>query len=152
MAKKNFTFPPARAPAAVVTRTDAIPEATVLTAGLAIPENRHLQLKRKELIDELGVTTARIHSQIHFRLAFSLGTIWLVILGASLAMILRGGHILVALLLGFIPSVLQLILLLTGKALAMQPGRLELGIGLMWASDVVLVMLDVVVIRWFLRR
>ena len=94
--------------------------------------------------------------KVDFRVWCIVSSCWFVscsmILGAGLAIIFRGGHLLVSVLLSFLPSVIALVFIVAGRNLVQNPNTEGVGIMIVWLSNAIVIGLDALVLGRFLRR
>jgi hypothetical protein len=141
-----------RVPERIIDAALAISEAELADPNSRLPEDRLLPQFRAKLINKISLTARQIRAEIHTRFAYCTGTIWLVLLGAGLAIVFRGGHLLMALLLSFLPSIAALVFIVAGRNLSQNAGTEDLGIATIWLSNLIVIVLDIVVLGKFLRR
>lgn len=110
-------------------------------------ENERVSLLRG--IVQLGL---EISSIIHSRLAFSAGALVMLVLAAGLAIIFRGGQLLTAFAISFIPGMLIVVFNIMGRQMAEKPDTYLPGVIIIWAAIGLLALADVVVLGRFLRR
>jgi len=96
----------------------------------------------------LGNITRRIAATISERIAFSVSVLFLVILGAVLGIVYRGAHIVVAFGISFVPTLLVIITIVTGRQLACNETTHVAGLALIWSGLIVVAILD----GWMLTR
>jgi len=94
---------------------------------------------------------ARAAVEIHSRFAYSVSALVLLTLGAGLGIMFRGGHLVSAFGLSFIPMTLVVVMIITGKQIS-QAGVMELGVAIMYAGVVLVLLANVVVLGKLLRR
>ena len=75
-----------------------------------------------------------------------------MILGAALAIVLRGSQVLVAFGISFIPSLFVISTIIMGKQLIDNPETLTTGISVVWLGIVVTGIIDLVILTKVLRR
>jgi len=96
---------------------------------------------------------AEIRADRHSRLAFGVSCVVLVLMGAALGIIFRTGHLLTAFGWSFIPAVLCMLTISTGKHIAEQnPGNITNGIVFLWSGIAVVAVANAVVYKFLLRR
>jgi hypothetical protein len=93
-----------------------------------------------------------LHSEIHIRVVYSLSVVVLAVLGAALGMIFRGGQLLVAFGISFVPTFAVIMLTIAGKQTAKSEGMLLVGLAIMWGSLAAVAVLDGIVLRKYLPR
>jgi hypothetical protein len=89
---------------------------------------------------------------IHSRLAFSASVLVTLIFAAALGIIFRGGQLLTAFTISFIPGLLVVIMNIMGRQLAEKSGTALIGITIIWAGIGLVAIADAVVLTRFLRR
>ena len=85
---------------------------------------------------------------IHERSAFSVSVLTLVILGAALGIVFRGSQAVVAFGISFIPSLLVMVTIVTGKQLAHNAPTHGIGLMVMWTGIAIVAAVD----GWRLTR
>lgn len=108
--------------------------------------------KRARVVHENGTAYRRIVATLHERTAFSVSVVALVILGATLAIILRGSQPIVAFGIGFIPSVLVILTIVAGKQLTQGPATHSLGLFVLWSGILFTAAADYWALTRLLRR
>ena len=111
-------------------------------------------------IDDDRISTARdvialgleVNGIVHSRLAFSASSLVTLVLAAGLAIIFRGGQLLTAFIISFVPGLLVVVINVMGRQLAEKPGLGLLGLMIIWSGIVLLAMADAVVLTRYLRR
>ncbi len=110
-------------------------------------EDARVSLRRG--IVELGL---QISGLIHSRLAFSVSALVMLVLAAGLAIIFRGGQLLTAFVISFIPGLLVVVLNIMGRQMSEKPGTHLVGIAVIWAGIGLLALADAVVLGRYLKR
>ncbi|UCD27294.1 MAG: LptF/LptG family permease [Planctomycetota bacterium] len=100
-------------------------------------------------IDKLGQEITGI---IHSRLAFSASVLVTLVLAAALGIIFRGGQLLTAFVISFIPGILVVVMNIMGRQLTENTGTHAIGIMVIWAGILLLALADVVVLARYLKR
>jgi hypothetical protein len=93
-----------------------------------------------------------INSIIHSRLAFSASVLVTLVLAASLALIIRGGQLLTAFVIAFIPGIFIVVMNIMGRQLAEKPGTTLAGVIIIWAAIGLVALADVMVLGKYLKR
>lgn len=93
-----------------------------------------------------------ITSIIHSRLAFSASVLVMLVLSAALAIIFRGGQLLTAFVISFVPGLLVVVFNIMGRQLAERYPTQMAGIITIWAVIGVVAVADFVVVGKFLKR
>ncbi|HOA74342.1 MAG TPA: LptF/LptG family permease [Phycisphaerae bacterium] len=93
-----------------------------------------------------------IRAMIHSRLAFSAASLVMLVLAAALAIIFRGGQLLTAFAISFVPGLLVVVFNIMGRQMAEKaPTHVE-GLVMIWAAIGLLLVADVVVLGRYLKR
>ena len=111
-----------------------------------------VQKRQRDAANWIEGTYRRIVATLHERTAFTFSVLVLVILGAALGVVFRGAHAATAFGISFLPSLLVIILIVTGKQMAQNAGTFWFGLGLMWSGIVVVAGLDWWTLTRWLRR
>ena len=74
----------------------------------------------------------RVRAEMHWRIAYGVCCLLMVMIGAAMGMIFRGGQVLAAMAISAVPAALVIILLLMGKQLI--SGGHESGVGVIWGG------------------
>ncbi len=111
-----------------------------------------LSERRDRARDILGSVVRKIIATIHERTAYSISVFGLVILGAALGIVFRGSHVLVAFGISFIPSLIVIITIVTGRQLACNANTHVVGLLVIWAGIAALAALDWWTLARVLRR
>jgi hypothetical protein len=111
-----------------------------------------VQKRQRDAHNWLEGTYRRIVATLHERTAFTLSVLVLVVLGASLGIVFRGASPAAAFGISFIPTLLVIILIVTGKQLAQNAGTFAIGLALMWSGIVAVGMLDWYSLTRWMRR
>jgi len=107
---------------------------------------------RLAMSKEIVKTLLQITGVIHARLAFSASVPVLVILAAALGIIFRGGQVLVAFFISFLPGLFVTITIIMGRQLAENTNTALIGLAVIWGGIVLMGLADALVIGRFLRR
>ena len=90
-------------------------------------------------------------AEINTRLAYSSSALVLLILGAGLGIIFRGGHFVSAFGLSFIPMLAVVVMIVTGKQIS-RAGDPVIGSIAIWSGLALVIVSDVVILGKFLKR
>ena len=109
------------------------------------PEKGDVRAMR-DLSQQAGMEMSKlfheIDSELHSRGSFSLSCLTLVMLGAALGLLLKGKNPLAVFVIGFVPAIVLVLLITAGREMAEGSARNEhMGIGLIWAGNVVLLVI-----------
>jgi lipopolysaccharide export LptBFGC system permease protein LptF len=102
-------------------------------------------LERAELLREIA-------GVIHSRLALSISTFVLVILGAALGIVFRNSHVFTAFGISFVPSLFVIVTIIMGRQLAQNDGTTAMGIAIIWGGIVLVGGVDVWTLARLVRR
>lgn len=124
----------------------ATSELPSLNLGTRFDKARETQ--RREILKLRQEITGIIHS----RLAFSASTVVILILAAALGIIFRGGQLLTAFVISFIPGMLVVVANIMGRQLADHAGTHVMGLAIIWLGIVIVALADFVVLTRYLKR
>ena len=130
----------------------AISPASIASALQKGPSAKLKALQNK-LHRKIQETLVEIKAEIHSRLVFGIGCVPMIMIGISLGIILKDGHLLSAFGASSVPAGLLLVCILMGKNIAKNPGaQAGSGIILMWVGLVFLSLLAVLIYRRLLKN
>jgi len=89
---------------------------------------------------------------IHSRLAFSASSLVILVLAAALGVIFRGGQLLTAFVIAFVPGLLVVVMNIMGRQLTENTGTHLIGIIVIWAAIAIFTAADAVVVGKYLKR
>ncbi len=116
--------------------------------GLGPEVDRQLKRLRKQRSKYLH----QIYAEINVRTVYSISVLVLAILGAALGMIYRGGHLLVAFGISFVPTLFVVVLTILGKNIAKGESTLLVGLAIMWLGLIIVTSVDYVVLKRYVPR
>ncbi len=117
---------------------------------MALPKRQtHL---RDKLIKRLAKFKAEVRGEIHFRASYSLCSIAVVLFGAILGIIVRGGQVLTAFGISCVPMVFVVVASIVGRNLADRPDYALLSVTVMWGSALFMYLVTGVVAMRILKR
>ncbi len=136
----------------VLAQTAAVTDADLLDyrKPLGLPER--IDARREGLAQTQLAMVRRLTTEIHSRFAFSASVLVLVVLGAALGVIFRGGQMLTAFVIAFLPGLFTTVMNVTGRQLSENQNTAMIGLAVIWTGIVLVAMADVVVLARFLRR
>jgi lipopolysaccharide export system permease protein len=120
----------------------------------AIISNPSTNLKSMQvmLASDIRSTQAEIEAEINWRLSFGIGCIMIVLIGAGLGIMLRGGHLLTAFGASSLPAALLIVCILTGKNIATNKNMsIMAGVEAMWLGVMVMIIVTFFVYRKLLK-
>ena len=111
-----------------------------ITQALSSGPSDTLKTLIHDMDREIQNAEAEIQAEIHARLVFGIGCIPMILIGAALGIIKRGGHLLSAFGISFIPALVLLIAIISGKHIQENLGSSQAvsGLGVMWTGLVIL--------------
>ncbi|MFI4912062.1 MAG: LptF/LptG family permease [Sedimentisphaeraceae bacterium JB056] len=121
-----------------------------------ITESEKLQRLKAEFDDLLAETSAAMAVEMNSRMVLGLGCILLVLCGAALGVLFKGGHALTSFGISVVPAGILIVFIMMGRNLTKnivrnQGGTGELGILLMWAGLLVLLVLLLYIYKKLLK-
>ncbi len=150
--KAQERLPAAPCPPDAVTRLKHLTDLDILDPRRDLHLNSKLSNAREELIRMRDETQAKVSSNIEFRASYAAGTIAVVMLGAILGAVLRGGQVLTAFGISCVPSLSVAVGTIVGRNFGDQPATHELGVGIMWGSNALLALAAVWICMKFFKR
>jgi lipopolysaccharide export LptBFGC system permease protein LptF len=150
-----YDFPEIIIPRDVMIRAEnlSLSEALSPETSLLAEQSDYFDGLRKKLRKMCSDLQLEIDIEIHSRLAFGVCCVALVLLGAGLGIVFRSGHLLTAFGISCIPASLCLITIFTGKHIA-QRSSIDLGLGIafLWSGIVLIMICNVFLYRYLIRR
>lgn len=137
--------------ATIVQRAESLGVAELLTPP-AGEEANVLNERVTKARETLSNITRRIRATIGERIAFSISVLFLVALGAVLGIVYRGAHIVVAFGISFVPALIVIITIVTGRQLACNETTHVVGLALTWSGLALAAFLDWYLLTRVLRR
>jgi hypothetical protein len=107
---------------------------------------------REALRQEVAKLGYKIGAIIHHRLAYAACPLVLVVLGAGLGVIVRGGQILTAFGVSFLPALFVIVGIIMGYQLAQNADTAAVGVGIIWGGLGVVGSLNPLIIGRYMRR
>ncbi len=124
----------------------------ILDTSVALPMPEPLQKAREDLSGRVRDMAREITAAIHARLAMSASTLVLVLLAAALGIVLRGGHALTAFGVAFLPTVVVVLVITTGRQLAERDVVPMVGLATMWGIIALMAVVDAAIVLRGIRR
>ncbi len=106
-------------------------------------QRKRLRKRRRRYVHEF-------YSEIHLRTVFSVSVVFLAVLGAALSVIFRGGQLLVAFGISFLPTLGVILTTILGKGIA--KSVLVPGLSIMWGGLIAVIILDIVILKKYYPR
>ncbi|MFQ5424821.1 MAG: LptF/LptG family permease [Phycisphaerae bacterium] len=123
---------------ALQSRVEQFDPDEVLNPGVeqrALP--RKLAEARKKLLRRMAQFESEVTGEIHFRASYSLSAVAVVLIGAMLGVVLRGGQVLTAFGISCLPTAFVVVASIVGRNLADQPGGAPAALAVMWGATAV---------------
>ncbi|MFQ6048366.1 MAG: LptF/LptG family permease [Phycisphaerae bacterium] len=124
----------------------------IISAEQALPLSGRPELGRQQLRNEIVKLQHKITGIIHMRMGYAAGPVVLVVLGAALGVIFRGGQVLTAFGISFVPALFVIVTIIMGRQLAENTNTGPIGVATIWAGLGLMAGLNPMVILRFLRR
>jgi len=104
-----------------------------------------LQDMSKDLRRKIASALAQIDAEVHSRMVFGLGCIWMILIGIALGIRFKGGHLLSAFGAASIPAAALVVCIMMGRNITKNLAvSATLGVAVMWAGFVVLGLLTLI--------
>lgn len=139
-------------PEAVQQELAALTQADLYNPAVKVPGPPKLQEVRRKLFDEKERLLCDVICNIQFRSSYAVSALPVIVLGAVLGVILRGGQVLTAFGISCIPSLISIVASILGRNLADHPRTHEIGILVMWCANGGLSLALVAITARFMRR
>ncbi|HWL94541.1 MAG TPA: LptF/LptG family permease [Phycisphaerae bacterium] len=117
-----------------------------------VPLHEKQERMRKKVRDRVQRFQAELRSEIEFRKSYALDAVAIVLLGAMLGIIVRGGQVLTAFGISCLPMLIVIIASVVGRNLADKPGYELASIGTMWGATIFMYLATIIVAFKGLRR
>jgi lipopolysaccharide export LptBFGC system permease protein LptF len=111
-----------------------------------------LKLARKQLIERMQRFQSEVTGEIHFRASYAASAIAVILIGAMLGIIMRGGQVLTAFGISCVPTAFVVIASIVGRNLAEQPGKEFASLAVMWGATALLYVAATVIGTKVLQR
>ena len=95
-----------------------------------------LKEARAKLIKRKSQFESEVLGEIHFRSAYSVSAVAVILIGAMLGIILRGGQVLTAFGISCVPTAVVVIASIVGRNMANQPGGAPGALAVMWGTTI----------------
>jgi lipopolysaccharide export LptBFGC system permease protein LptF len=115
--------------------------------------SREFKVLQSKLQREMQKTLAQIGAEIQSRLVFGIGCVPMILIGISLGIIKKGGHLLSAFGASCVPAGVLIVCIMSGKDIAKNLGSQSIsGVAVMWAGLAVLSLFAIEIYRRLLRH
>ena len=128
-------------------------DTTSLTNGEiphGLPKRQTKQCEK--FLEFLRKFKAEVQGEIHFRASYSITSMAVVLMGAILGIIVRGGQVLTAFGISCIPSLIVVLTSIVGRNLSDRPGMSVASLCVMWGGAAVIYMATGLIAMKFLKR
>jgi lipopolysaccharide export LptBFGC system permease protein LptF len=149
--RKDPSVGPFPAPGDVLVQAKSISLDQLLSDDPSLDLNHQISKIRGEVTREKRDISGKCIAEIHSRASYSFSALVLLLLGAGLGIIFRGGHFVSAFGLSFIPVLVVVVMIMTGKQLS-GAGIEGFGVLVIWLGVILVALADVVVLGKFLKR
>ncbi len=139
-------------PPEIVDRTAAIPDADLLDYRKPLGLSPRIDDARRSIAKGQEWLVRRVTCEIHSRSAFSASVLVLLVLGAGLGIIFRGGQMLTAFAISFVPGLFTTVMNIMGRQLSEKENTALVGLVVIWAGIGLVALADAVVLGRYLRR
>jgi len=109
------------------------------------PSTPKLDDARRNLIKRRDRFVSEVRGEIHFRASYAASSVAVILLGAMLGIILRGGQVLTAFGISCLPTAVVVVAGIVGRNLADQPEKGMLSLGIMWGATLLMYLATLVV-------
>lgn len=150
--KTVIDLPPIPIPNAYIRLADSCTDELIRNPEADLNLGQHILEEREAVTDELAQQVRNINSIIHMRAAFSAGCVLLIVLGAGLGIVARGGQALVSFGLSCIPFVVVVVTITMGRQLSQNKGTEVPGLVVIWVGVGLALVANLVVLFRWLRR
>ena len=135
-----------------VREADGYADALIENPDADIALGERISDRRESLRGELGQQQRVIVGIIHARTAFSVSCIVLIVLGAALGIVFRGGQALASFGLSCVPFALVLVTVIMGRQMAQNEGTELVGLVILWTGIALVIVADGLLLFKWLRR
>lgn len=134
-------------------RLDEFKPLKVLNTTDAVgPTTPKLEDARTALIKRKDRFVSEVQGEIHFRASYAASSVAVILLGAMLGIMLRGGQVLTAFGISCLPTAFVVVASIVGRNLADQPDKTLLSIAIMWGATGLMYLATVVLGMRVLQR
>jgi len=102
-----------------------------VTFGLS---TQKLADKRTALIKRKDKFVSEVRGEIHFRASYAVSAVAVILIGAMLGIVMRGGQVLTAFGISCVPTAIVVIACIVGRNYSDQPERAVFSLGMMWGA------------------
>lgn len=102
--------------------------------SFSLPLYEKQERGRQRIGERVQRYRSEVAGEIHFRRSYSLVTVAIVLLGAILGIIVRGGQVLTAFGISFVPLLIVIVASIVGRNLADRPAQMGASLMVMWGA------------------
>jgi hypothetical protein len=150
--KTLVDLPPVPIPDPYIRLADEYAEELLRNPETDLPLGQQIADARESITRELTQETRNINGIIHSRAAFSVSCLLLIVLGAGLGIVFRGGQAMVAFGLSCIPFALVTVAITMGRHMAQNEGTETVGLVIIWVGCALVALADALLLFKWLRR
>ena len=99
--------------------------------GLSTPK---LNERRAALIKRKDKFVSEVRGEIHFRASYAVSAVAVILIGAMLGIVMRGGQVLTAFGISCVPTAIVVIACIVGRNYSDQPEKALFSMGMMWGA------------------
>ncbi|MEK6675166.1 MAG: LptF/LptG family permease [Planctomycetota bacterium] len=136
----------------VLSEISRLSDQKLLSTGVDLSNDGFVGERREAALRILGHTFRRLTGTLHERCAFSLAVVVLVVLGATLGLVFRGGNVLTAFGISFLPLVVVILTIVAGKQITQHAHTHVIGLSILWSGTALVGLLNVWTLVRTLRR
>lgn len=148
----SLDLAPVRMPQEVIQREAAVSDALILDVSRPLHLGPQVDFAREGLRRERTYLKYRIIGILHSRTALSLSVFVVVIFGAALGIVLRGGHVMTAFGISFAPSLFIIATIAMGRHVAENEATAAAGLTIIWGALAVMLLADALTLWKLVRR
>ncbi|HUW82272.1 MAG TPA: LptF/LptG family permease [Phycisphaerae bacterium] len=152
LSKPSEDLRPLPLPPSILDATRRYSNAELIDRDVELPLSGGPARGRTGLCADVFKLVYKIDGILHMRLAYSLCALVLVVLGAALGVIVRGGQVLTAFGVSFIPAMFVIVAIIMGRQLAENTNTASIGVAIIWGSLLVTAALNPAITWRFMRR
>jgi hypothetical protein len=152
LSKPSEDLRPLPLPPSILDATRQYSDADLIDEEVALPLSGRPAEGRATLCADTFKLIHKIGGILHMRLAYSSCALVLVVLGAALGVIVRGGQVLTAFGVSFIPAMFVIVAIIMGRQLAENTNTASIGVAIIWGSLLLTAALTPVITWRFMQR
>jgi hypothetical protein len=150
--RSKVELEPLPIPETFIKQAAAISDDDLLNTDKPLGLSERIDGRRISAAASLKSLARKVVIEMHGRTAFSASVLVLLVLGATLGIIFRGGEMLVAFVISFLPGLFVTVTIIMGRQMAEKSSTVLVGLGIIWASLAIVALADAIVLTRYLRR